>query len=209
MRSPPGSGVDRAAIPDVVEPSSRTAHGSLRGPGGLVDAGWTRADDRRTAGCAAGPNLCRNAARSRAGVSSIARWSIGFFETTPSIRRWAAGSWESPRCSASRSRCSGKGRTRRAHYVLAGRLAPALAFAALVGLVTHAAGRRWGLAAGVAAGFALLAMPRVFAHAHLAALDTFLSLFWTLALLAGDRALRARRPSSPWPARACSGRWPC
>ena len=31
-------------------------------------------------------------------------------------------------------------------------------------------------------------MPRVFAHAHLAALDTFLSFFWTLALLAGDRA---------------------
>ncbi len=37
-------------------------------------------------------------------------------------------------------------------------------------------------------------MPRVFAHAHLAALDTFLSLFWTLALLAGDRALRSQRP---------------
>ena len=45
---------------------------------------------------------------------------------------------------------------------------------------------------------ALLAMPRVFARAHLGALDTFLSLFWTAALLAGDRprnyhdALRAR-----------------
>jgi 4-amino-4-deoxy-L-arabinose transferase-like glycosyltransferase len=81
------------------------------------------------------------------------------------------------------------------HYVLAGRMAPALAFAALVWLVTHTAGRRWGGAAGVAAGFALVAMPRVFAHAHLGALDTFLSLFWTLALVAGDRALRARRPS--------------
>ena len=46
----------------------------------------------------------------------------------------------------------------------------------------------------MAAGFALLAMPRVFAHAHLAALDTFLSLFWTLALVAGDRALRSKRP---------------
>ena len=56
------------------------------------------------------------------------------------------------------------------------------------------AGRRWGRAAGAAAGFALLAMPRVFAHAHLAALDTFLSLFWTLALLAGDRAVRSQRP---------------
>ncbi len=48
--------------------------------------------------------------------------------------------------------------------------------------------RRWGRAAGIGAGWALLAMPRVFAHAHLAALDTFLSLFWTLALLAGVRA---------------------
>ena len=49
-----------------------------------------------------------------------------------------------------------------------------------------------GPASGAAAGFALVAMPRVFAHAHLAALDTFLSLFWTLALLAGNRALRAQ-----------------
>jgi 4-amino-4-deoxy-L-arabinose transferase-like glycosyltransferase len=80
------------------------------------------------------------------------------------------------------------------HYVLAGRLAPAIAFAALVSLVTLVASRRWRLPAGAAAGFALLAMPRVFAHAHLAALDTFLSLFWTLALIAGDRALRAKRP---------------
>jgi 4-amino-4-deoxy-L-arabinose transferase-like glycosyltransferase len=80
------------------------------------------------------------------------------------------------------------------HYVLAGRLAPAIAFAALLSLVTLVAGRRWGPPAGAAAGFALLAMPRVFAHAHLAALDTFLSLFWTLALIAGDRALRTKRP---------------
>jgi 4-amino-4-deoxy-L-arabinose transferase-like glycosyltransferase len=79
------------------------------------------------------------------------------------------------------------------HYVLAGRLAPALAFAALVSLVTQVARRHWGPAAGAASGFALLAMPRVFAHAHLAALDTFLSLFWTLALLGGDRALRSQR----------------
>ena len=76
------------------------------------------------------------------------------------------------------------------HYVLAGRLAPAIAFATLVSLVTLVAGRRWGLAAGAAAGFALVAMPRVFAHAHLAALDTFLSLFWNLALIASDRAVR-------------------
>jgi 4-amino-4-deoxy-L-arabinose transferase-like glycosyltransferase len=80
------------------------------------------------------------------------------------------------------------------HYVLAGRLAPALAFAVLVGLLVHQGGRRWGRAAGVSAGFSLLVMPRVFAHAHLAALDTFLSLFWTLALLVGERSVRSRRP---------------
>jgi 4-amino-4-deoxy-L-arabinose transferase-like glycosyltransferase len=81
------------------------------------------------------------------------------------------------------------------HYVLAGRIAPASAFAALVCLVTHTAGRRWGGAAGCAAGLALVAMPRVFAHAHLGALDTLLSLFWTMALVAGDRGLRSQRPT--------------
>jgi len=78
-------------------------------------------------------------------------------------------------------------------YVLSGRLAPALAFAALVSLITRAAGRRWSAASGAAAGFALLAMPRVFAHAHLAALDTFLSFFWTWALLTAEKAIRSTR----------------
>ena len=50
------------------------------------------------------------------------------------------------------------------------------------------------LAAGVAAGLAIAAMPRAFAHAHLGALDTFLAYFWTAALLAGERALRSPRP---------------
>jgi 4-amino-4-deoxy-L-arabinose transferase-like glycosyltransferase len=79
-------------------------------------------------------------------------------------------------------------------YVHAGRIAPALAFALLVGLVVAAAGRRWGRAGGLAAGFALVAMPRVFGHAHLAALDTFLCLFWTLALLGAVRGLERPRP---------------
>src|SRR5262249_26901408 len=81
------------------------------------------------------------------------------------------------------------------HYVLAGRLAPALSYGALVSVVTFVAGRRWGGGAGMAAGFALLAMPRVFAHAHLAALDTFLSLFWTVALIAGANGLQSPRPN--------------
>jgi 4-amino-4-deoxy-L-arabinose transferase-like glycosyltransferase len=78
-------------------------------------------------------------------------------------------------------------------HVASGRLAPALAFAVLVGLITAETVRRSGRPAGLAAGWSLLVMPRVFSHAHLAALDTFLSLFWTLALLAGARAVEARR----------------
>ena len=76
-------------------------------------------------------------------------------------------------------------------YVVSGRLAPAMAFAILIGLIACESSRRWGPPAGVAAGFSLLIMPRVFAHAHLAALDTFLSLFWTLALIVGARSLEA------------------
>ncbi len=79
-------------------------------------------------------------------------------------------------------------------YVLSGRVAPALAFAALVGLVAAEAARRWGTVAGVAAAWSLLAMPRVFAHAHLGALDTFIAFFWTLALLTAARAVDSRRP---------------
>jgi 4-amino-4-deoxy-L-arabinose transferase-like glycosyltransferase len=79
-------------------------------------------------------------------------------------------------------------------YVGAGRLAPALAFAITVGVASLVAGRRWGLAAGFASGLSLILMPRVFAHAHLAALDTFIMLFWTLALIAGERAISAGRP---------------
>lgn len=79
-------------------------------------------------------------------------------------------------------------------YLRSGRVAPALAFALLIGLVTSAAGQRYGLAGGVAAGFSLGIMPRVFAHAHLGALDTFVALFWTWALLRAVRAADAPRP---------------
>lgn len=79
-------------------------------------------------------------------------------------------------------------------YVLSGRIAPALCFAALVGIVAATAGARFGRAAGLVAGLALVMMPRVFAHAHLGALDTFLALFWTLALVHAERASRSPRP---------------
>ena len=89
-------------------------------------------------------------------------------------------------------------------YVLAARLAPAVCFGILVGVVVALAGRRWGLPAGAAAGYALAVMPRVFAHAHLAALDTFLSLFWTVALLSGERAIGSSRPSARHGAGGCA-----
>ena len=73
------------------------------------------------------------------------------------------------------------------YSVHSGRLAPAVAFGLLVGLVTLIAGRRFGKVGGLAAGFSLMVMPRVFAHAHLGALDTFLCLFWTLALWSVER----------------------
>jgi 4-amino-4-deoxy-L-arabinose transferase-like glycosyltransferase len=76
-------------------------------------------------------------------------------------------------------------------YVVSARLAPALSFAVLVAVLIAETNRRWGRVAGISAGWALLVMPRVFAHAHFAALDTFLSLFWTLALMAGARAFEA------------------
>jgi 4-amino-4-deoxy-L-arabinose transferase-like glycosyltransferase len=78
--------------------------------------------------------------------------------------------------------------------VHAARLAPAAAFGVLVGLVAAFASRRWGTPAGLVAGLAALLMPRVFAHAHFATLDTILTLFWVASLLALGRAVEARRP---------------
>jgi 4-amino-4-deoxy-L-arabinose transferase-like glycosyltransferase len=79
-------------------------------------------------------------------------------------------------------------------YVVSGRMAPAITFGALVALVSATAGRRYGPASGVAAGLALAMMPRVFAHAHLGALDTFIAFFWTLALISAVKATESTRP---------------
>ena len=79
-------------------------------------------------------------------------------------------------------------------YVRAGRVAPALCFALLVGLATAATGSRYGVAGGMAGGFALMVMPRVFAHAHFGALDTFVALFWTLGLLKAVKAADSDKP---------------
>lgn len=80
-------------------------------------------------------------------------------------------------------------------YTRAGRVAPALCYAGLVGLITATTAAWFGPIASLAAGFSLLAMPRVFAHAHFGALDTFITTFWIAAWFGAERALRAKRPA--------------
>ena len=80
-------------------------------------------------------------------------------------------------------------------YVLSGRLAPAFVFAMLVAAIAGEAGRLHGRAAAFAAGSATIAMPRVFAHAHLGALDLFIAAFWVIALIRTERALESDRPN--------------
>jgi 4-amino-4-deoxy-L-arabinose transferase-like glycosyltransferase len=62
------------------------------------------------------------------------------------------------------------------YSVTCARAAPAPAFAVLVFLVGSFAGRWYGRCGGLGAAIALVLMPRVFGHAHLAALETFVNL---------------------------------
>ncbi len=80
-------------------------------------------------------------------------------------------------------------------YVISGRLAPAIVFALLVAVIAAEAGRLYGRAGAFAAGFATLVMPRVFGHAHLGALDTFIAAFWCLALIRAERAFESDHPA--------------
>lgn len=63
------------------------------------------------------------------------------------------------------------------------RLSSLLMFALLVALVTGWTARLTRPAAGAAAGLSLLLMPRVFGHAHVAATDMPLTLFWFVATM--------------------------
>jgi hypothetical protein len=54
-------------------------------------------------------------------------------------------------------------------------------FCTLLGGVVWFAGTSWGLVAGIGAGLSLLGMPRLLGHAHIAATDMPLALFWFLA----------------------------
>ncbi len=133
-------------------------------------------------------------------VQTLLTQGLGFFEPStvtrtfrdnaehPPLGRWllGLGTMATPLVPA--------GRYYDYPQLIPARLAPAICFAALVGLVAQASGRRYGRVAGLVAGLALLTMPRAFAHAHFGALETFLALFWTWSLVTAERALRPPRP---------------
>lgn len=64
------------------------------------------------------------------------------------------------------------------------RVGSATAFALTVFLVGLFASKWYGRAAGIVAAVSLVLMPRVFAHAHLASLETFMNLTYSATLLA-------------------------
>lgn len=68
--------------------------------------------------------------------------------------------------------------------VVVGRMAPAVAFAAMVFLVGWVTAKSAGVFAGATAAAAAATMPRLFAHAHFATLDTFTALAFVAALVA-------------------------
>ena len=73
--------------------------------------------------------------------------------------------------------------------IVASRLAVAVLFALLVELVLKFGASAFGGLAGTTAALSLLCMPRVFGHAHFAALDVPMSLTWLLAIVAFARAV--------------------
>jgi hypothetical protein len=75
----------------------------------------------------------------------------------------------------------------------AARFAPAIAFAILVLIVGVWTSRREGQLAGTVAAAAVTLTPRLFGHAHLAALDMLTALFFVAAVLAVAEAVRGGR----------------
>jgi len=76
--------------------------------------------------------------------------------------------------------------------LIASRLATAMLFGALIGLVC-AAGLRMGAVAGISAAIFALLMPRLFAHAHFAALDLPIALAWFATACAFERGMTSRK----------------
>jgi 4-amino-4-deoxy-L-arabinose transferase-like glycosyltransferase len=78
--------------------------------------------------------------------------------------------------------------------ILDSRLAPATAFAVLLALVVRVVGGQFGMVAGVSSGISLLLMPRSFAHAHFAALETFVSMTYFLGVISAAWMMERRWP---------------
>jgi hypothetical protein len=80
--------------------------------------------------------------------------------------------------------------------ITCGRVASACGFALTILLVGWMTSRWYGRAAGLVAAVSLLLMPRVFAHAHIASLETFVGLFYTACVLfVADRWSGERQPA--------------
>jgi 4-amino-4-deoxy-L-arabinose transferase-like glycosyltransferase len=73
------------------------------------------------------------------------------------------------------------------------RLASALQFAALAGILTSFLGKRWGLWPGVFAGLSLLFMPRLVGDAHVVGTDVTMLFFWTITALLFWKSLEEPR----------------
>ncbi len=71
----------------------------------------------------------------------------------------------------------------RPYFTVQARAASALAFALTVFLVGWYASRWYGQLAGTCAALALVLMPRLFAHAHIASIETLVGLFFTWTTL--------------------------
>jgi 4-amino-4-deoxy-L-arabinose transferase-like glycosyltransferase len=92
------------------------------------------------------------------------------------------------------------------YQLFAARMASLLAFAATLLVVGVTTSRWYGCRAGTAAALALALLPRVFAHAHLAALETSVGLLFTATALfvAGNWSIV---PEHAGPGRTRSPRW--
>jgi hypothetical protein len=88
--------------------------------------------------------------------------------------------------------------------IVSARVASALAFAVTILLTGYIATRWYGRTAGIISSMSLLLMPRVFGHAHLAALETMIGLAYATAVFAvADRwsaqySVSDGKKSVPW-----------
>ncbi|MCA9109019.1 MAG: glycosyltransferase family 39 protein [Planctomycetaceae bacterium] len=80
--------------------------------------------------------------------------------------------------------------------VTCGRVASACGFALTILLIGWTTSRWYGRIAGLIAALSMVLMPRLFAHAHIASLETFTNLFYVATVLfVADRWTRGDRPN--------------